>query len=396
MKITQTVFGTFWHFDLARQLEARGHLDHVFSTYPQARLKREGIDRTKISTFPWIHTPEYLLGRYRLLPRWLNDEMGYANALAFDEFTLRHVKECDALIAISGSSLKTGKLVQSRGGIFFCDRGSSHQRYQEEILLEEYRIWGVDLPVSDPRDTVREEAIYEEADAIVVPSSFAARSFVEMGVAGSKVYTIPFGVRLESFSPVSSPPTDCFEVLFVGGVSLRKGIPYLLKAFAQLRCSRKRLRIVGAMGRGMEEILARLPMTDVEVVGTVPQSRLSEVMSSSHAMVLPSVEDGFGLVLGQALASGCPVIATVNTGGPDMITDGVEGFLIPIRDAEVLTERLQNLADEPGLQMRMRDAGLARVSRLGGWESYGDSWEHLLIQKTQPRRDRRPAPSVVG
>jgi starch synthase len=379
MRVVQTVFGVFHHFDLARQLEARGHLEYVFSTWPHARLNREGIPRNKVKTFPWIHTPEYLMRRYGILPHWLDDQMGYANALAFDEFTFRNVKECDALIAISGSSLKTGKMVQARGGTFFCDRGSSHQRYQQQIILEEYQLWGVNLPISDSRDTIREEAIYEQADAVVVPSSFAARSFIEMGVPKEKIHTIPLGVRLDLFSPVRHPPIDCFEVLFVGSVSLRKGVQYLVKAFADLKCDRKRLRIVGGMAKEMPAILAQLPMIDVEVLGPLPQRDLAEIMSSSHVLVLPSIEDGFGLVLGQALASGCPVIATVNTGGPDMISDGNEGFIVPIRNPKILTERLQSLANTPALHAGMREAGLARVDSLGGWNSYGDKWETLLL-----------------
>jgi starch synthase len=63
-----------------------------------------------------------------------------------------------------------------------CDRGSTHQRYQQQILEEEYALWGVTRPVSDERDTVREEAIYQQADAITVPSHFVAQSFVQMGV----------------------------------------------------------------------------------------------------------------------------------------------------------------------------------------------------------------------
>ena len=378
MRVVQTVFGAFWHFDLARELQARGHLECVFSTWPTARLNREGLPPEKLKTFPWIHTPEYLLRKYGLLPRVLDDAMGYANALTFDEYTVRNLPECDALIAISGSSLKTGKLLQARGGVFLCDRGSAHQRYQEQIITEEYRRWKVDQPVSDPRDTAREEHIYEQANAIVVPSSFAARSFAERKVDPAKVHTIPFGVRLEHFSPVSTPSQDVFEVLFVGGVNLRKGIPYLLQAFARLTHPKKRLRIVGGMGRGMEEILRTLPMHDVQILGSVPQSHLPAIMSSSHVMVLPSIEDGFGLVIGQALASGCPVIASVNTGGPDMITEGVDGFIVPIRDVESLCERMQRLADEPVLQQQMRAAGLERVKQLGGWNTYGSLWENLL------------------
>ncbi len=382
MRVVQTVFGVFHHFDLAREMERRGDLSAIYSTWPWKRLQREGIPKSKVHTFPWIHTTEYLARRSGLLPSLIEDWTGYANALAFDEYTVRRIPECDALIALSGSSLKTGALVQRRGGRFFCDRGSSHQRYQERIVSEEYRRWGVSDPVSDERDTRREEEIYALADGITVPSSFAARSFVAMGVDAAKVHTIPYGVRLNHFHPPSAPPGDprhTFEVLFAGSVSLRKGIPYLLEAFAQIQHQRKRLRIAGALSREIVSVLERLPKDNVQFLGSQSQDRLVELMGQSHVLVLPSIEEGLALVQGQALACACPVLATTNTGAEDLFRDEVEGFIVPVRDPEALRQRMQRLIDEPGLCERMRAAALARVSSLGGWDTYGARW-HALLQ----------------
>src|SRR5690348_1229181 len=139
MRIVQAVFGTFHHFELARELNRRGHLEIIYSTFPWQRLKREGLPRDKVQTFPWFHVPEYLLQRRGIGGRWFYDQIGYSNALAFDKWTLRRIPPCDAFIAISGAGLKTGQLVQQRGGKFICDRGSSHQRYQEQIVSGEYR-----------------------------------------------------------------------------------------------------------------------------------------------------------------------------------------------------------------------------------------------------------------
>lgn len=382
MQIVQAVFGVFHHFELARELERRGHLKTIYSTWPWARLKREGLGRRKVETFPWLHTTEMLIGRTGINSAWLSDTLGYTNALAFDEWTLRRIPLCDAFIAISGAGLKTGQLVQQRGGKFICDRGSSHQRYQEQLVSSEYRRWGVDLPVSDIRDTLREEQIYEIADAITVPSRFAARSFVESGVPAEKLRVIPYGVRLERFSRTGEPPTDRFQVLFAGSVGLRKGVPYLLEAFARLRHPAKRLRIAGAIHPDIKRVLDRLPRENVEFLGPVKQDRMAELMSTSHVMVLPSIEEGLALVQGQALACGCPVLCSTNTGGEDLFSDGVEGFIVPIRDIPALTERMQQLADDPALQSKMSEAALQRVQSLGGWEEYGDQWEAFLKEIT--------------
>ncbi len=382
MQIVQAVFGVFHHFELARELERRGHLSVVYSTFPWPRLKREGLPHSRVETFPWLHAPEFLLQRYRIGNRWLYDQMGYSNALLFDEWTLRRIPPCDAFIAISGAGLKTGREVQRRGGHFICDRGSTHQRYQDRIVSEEFRRWGVDQPVTDIRDTLREEEIYEAADAITVPSSFAARSFVDMGLPAEKIHRIPYGVRLERFHRVGEPDAELFEVLFAGSVGLRKGVPYLLEAFERLSHPKKRLRIAGAIQPDIRDVLARLPQKNVEFLGTVSQERMVELMSTSHVMVLPSIEEGLALVQGQALACGCPVIATTNTGAADLFTDGVEGFIVPIRDSEALATRMQQLAEDPSLQQRMSEASLARVRNLGGWKQYGDAWEKLLQELT--------------
>ncbi len=382
MRIVQTVFGAFHHFDLARELEARNHLECVFSSWPRARLNREGLERRHLETFPWVHVAEYMLRRRHMLPAWLEDQLGYANALLFDEYTLRKIPPCDALIALSGSSLKTGALVQQRGGLFFCDRGSSHHRFQEQIVAEEFRHWGLAPPKSDPRDLAREEAIYSLADGIVVPSHASARSFAAMGINPAKLKVIPYGVRLENFKPSGDPPTDCFEVIYVGVLEMRKGLPYLLEAFSKLKVPKKRLRIIGGTARGMESFLRRFPSNGVEYVGSVPQARLPAIMSSSHVLVLPSIEEGLALVQGQALASGCPVIATYNTGADDLFTDSVEGYIVPIRDSASITDRMQRLADDPGLQRQMRAAGIERVKSFGGWSTYGDLWETFLLERT--------------
>jgi glycosyltransferase involved in cell wall biosynthesis len=215
---------------------------------------------------------------------------------------------------------------------------------------------------------------------VTVPSRFAARTFVELGVSAAKVHVIPYGVRLERFQRVGSPPPiqERLEVVFAGHVSLRKGVPYLLEAFARVRHPNKRLRVVGAMDSRLEGILGRFPTDHVEFMGSVAQGRLPEIFSTSHVLVLPSVEEGLALVQAQAMACGCPVLATTNTGAEDLFTDEREGFIVPIRDVDALVERMERLVDEPGLQERMSGAAVERVKGMGGWDRYGDRWAELL------------------
>lgn len=385
MKITQATFGVFHHFELARELNRRGHLERIYSTFPWRRLEREGVPHEKVETFPWVHTAQILLQRKNLLSPALKRLFAYRSATTFDTWMTRRLPPCDALIALSGAGLKAGKLLQSRGGVYICDRGSTHRTFQVDMLREEHRIWNVPFDLYEPLEQAREELIYQQADAIVVPSHVCRDSFVQHGVASERVHVIPYGVRLERFHPDGAPPTGpdaTFEVLFVGGVSLRKGVPYLLKAFAALPHPKKRLRVIGSLDPAFAPLLATLPQENVEFLGSLPQPQLVAYMSQSHVMVLPSIEEGLALVQGQALACGCPVIASTATGSEDLFTDGVEGFIVPIRSVDAIVDRLQRFVDDPTLRDRMSAAALERVKSLGGWREYGDRWETLLHQLT--------------
>jgi starch synthase len=382
MQIALAVFGVYHHFELAHQLHRRGHLQKIYSTWPWARLKREGLPYSLVSTFPLFHTTDYLLNHSRFYPPILSSKMNRWNTLAFDRWTNNKIASCDAFIAISGAGLLTGHKVQAGGGRFICDRGSTHQRYQENVVAEEYRRWNIPQPLNKPHITIREEKIYSLADAITVPSTVAQRSFVAMGIPAEKIHVIPYGVRLDQFTRTEDPPPNSFEVLFAGQVSLRKGIPYLLQAFARLNHPNKRLTIAGAIQDDIRALLGTLPTDNVTFTGALPQSQLAKKMSASHLLVLPSVEEGLALVQGQAMACGCPVLATTATGAEDLFTDGQQGFIVPDRDVDAITQRMQRIADDPNLQHQLSEASLLRVKTLGGWDQYGETWDRLLHQLT--------------
>jgi glycosyltransferase involved in cell wall biosynthesis len=377
MKVVQTVHAKFHHFDLARQLHRHGLLEAIFTGYPRWKLKNENLPPEKIRTFPWLRT--LLMAKWRLgisNPK-LDRELNWWAALSLDAYVKSNLPDCDIFIGISGSGLNTARSVKMRGGRYICDRGSTHIRFAERILSEEFERWGEKLPQIDPRAIEREEQEYQAADAISVPSEFCIRSFVEMGVPVNKLHKIRYGVDLAQFHKFTDPSANRFEVLFVGQVSFRKGVPYLLEGFERLKHPHKRLRLVGAIENEMKSFLRFRHFQNVEFVGPVPQRDLVPIMNSSHVIVLPSIEDGFGMVLSQAMACGCPVICSVNTAGDDLIQDGCEGFVVPIRNAQALAERLEQLCDQPELRDEMGQNALRRVQELGGWDDYGNQFAEL-------------------
>ena len=378
MRVVQTVFGKFHHFHLARQLHQREMLAGIFSSYPSFKLRDQGIPMDLVHTFPYLHMSQFAAMRYGLGSSAFGLELSWWLALTLDSYVASRLPDCDVFIGISGSGLKTGRLAQKRGGKYICDRGSSHIRYTNEILTEEYRRWGQEFEGVYHKHLTREEHEYDQADLITVPSKFARRTYIEMGVPPEKLRHVAYGADLSRFSKVADPPVDSFEVLCVGHIAFQKGVPYLLEAFEKFRHPHKRLTMVGMVAPEMEQFLKGKQWEHVEFLGNVPHARMKDVMSRSHVVVFPSINDGFGMVIGEAMACGCPVISSENSGGMDLIKDGHEGYVVPIRDSASITDRLEQLAQDPVLRETMGVRSLERVASIGGWDTYGRNYVAVL------------------
>jgi glycosyltransferase involved in cell wall biosynthesis len=281
--------------------------------------------------------------------------------------------------ALSSWGADLAPVLHRAGARYVCSRGSSHIEFQQEILEDEFARWAAPSPPRFPRWLVeRELAEYAAADAIAVPSQFVLRTFLERGVPAEKLHRCPYGVDLSRFSP-RPRADDRFRVLFVGSVSIRKGIGYLLEAVRPLVCAGQlELWLVGAVAPDARPLLARHADLFVHQ-GFVPPERLADTYSQGSVLVLPSVEEGLGRVQAQAMACGLPVIATRNTGAEDLLTDGREGFIVPIRDRGAIRERLEWMLEHPDERQAMGAAALRRVASLGGWADYGAAIERMYL-----------------
>ncbi len=380
-KVSLIVPGKFHHFHLARQLLRREMLERVFTFYPIQKLMDQGIPPERIRPVPYLFLLWHLIQGTSLrggdFARGVNWEAAkFLATTAAGEM----LDTTEVIIGLSGSGLESGRKIKSRGGIYICDRGSSHIRYQNRLIAEEFARWKQSYRQDDERVMAREEEEYELADCIVIPSEFTKRSFLEHGVPRQKLRKVPYGVDLSRFGPIEEPDANTFDVLFVGGVSFRKGFPYLLEAFGHFKHPSKRLRVAGHVSPEIERYLKdfRPTLDHVEFLGVIPHSNLKRLMSSSHALVLPSLEEGLALVQGEALACGCPVISSAHSGGEDLFQDGVEGFIVPIRDSLSISDRLTHLAGDRELQQNMRAAAIDGARRIGGWDGYGSNMVSVI------------------
>jgi glycosyltransferase involved in cell wall biosynthesis len=210
---------------------------------------------------------------------------------------------------------------------------------------------------------------YETSDYILCPSEFVRRSFIEKGFAEERLLKVNFGFSAmkHSTEPVTDQAKECFRVLYVGQLHFRKGLRYAIEAFRQLKHPRKEFIIVGARSgvTGLEKI--QLPK-EVSFTGTLKGAELDQQYKKASVFILPSLEEGLALVQLEALSFGVPLLITTSTGGDDIITNGVQGFIVPPADAGALREKLQEMADNKQLLEKMSQQALQTAHSYGNWD----------------------------
>lgn len=237
-------------------------------------------------------------------------------------------------------------------------------RIEKEIVLEEaerWPGWATQLPVIHELYADRRTREWAFADRIVVNSPWSRSALVKQGVPREKIVVVPL-----AFEP--SAPAMPFEhrsshqraltVLWLGSVNLRKGIPYLVEAARLLNRSDITIRVVGPIA--ITDRAMRSAPDSVTFEGRIPRDQTSAVYRSADMFVLPTLSDGFAITQLEAMSYGLPVITTPRCGR--VVTDGVDGSIIPPRDPHSLAERIAQLADDrPRLaEMSMAAAETAR------------------------------------
>ncbi len=227
-------------------------------------------------------------------------------------------------------------------------RGSAHIRAQATLLEEEERRSAMALDRPSPWMIAREEREYALADKIAVPSSFAYETFVREGVPATKLWLLPLGVSAEGFRPArATVEARCarilsgepIRVLNVGTFSLQKGVWDMAAAMRGLPCDQFQVRFVGPIAPEAAR-LAKALSARATFVPARPQRDLPLAYAWADVFVLPTIQDGFGLVLAQAAASALPVVTTPHGAGRDLVQDGMNGWVVPVRAPDALVERL--------------------------------------------------------
>ncbi|MGZ0706802.1 glycosyltransferase family 4 protein [Coraliomargarita sp. W4R53] len=281
----------------------------------------------------------------------------------------------DAIYAYEDGALASFESAQRRNIQRIYELPIGYWRAARRIQTEEAErlpLWAATMPalINSSQKLERKDAELALSNHIIVASRFTADTLKEAPLALATPHIIPLGCPppRESVTP-QGDQTKPLKVLYVGGLSQRKGVAYLLDAVEALGSSVELTLIGKRVGecKPLDDALLKYRWID-----SLPHCDILAAMRQHDVLVFPSLFEGFGLVLSEALSQGMPIISTRHTCAPDIIEDGVEGFIVPIRNAAAISEKLALLNEDRDRLQQMKEAALVRAASMS-WQRYQDT-----------------------
>lgn len=377
LSVDISVFGRFQAFRLAAEMDRLGILGRLYTSYPKAI---RGVDPRRISNVRTLKALEHVVSN--AVPEAMRPATWRFFSDRFDRYAAARIGQNGSsgrhvLHAWASYCLDTLRVAQAHGIRTFLESSCPHPAFKTQLLEEEADRVGVPYQSSRPWvDRVSAEC--ERADRIVVPSRYTRDSFVRLGFPAGKLVTVPLGVDVDEIVPDPGlrAARRPFRVLMVGTDGLRKAAYDLLRAWQLLGLKNAELLIrcgvVGAAGRLLDQ-------PGVRHLPPIGRAALVRLYQQASVFCFPSVDDGFGMVVLEAMAAGLPVIVTEHVGAGDLITDGVEGFVLPIRSPEALAEKILYFYRYPEAARQMgRNA--RRLAERFTWSRYGEAMRQAYLQ----------------
>ncbi len=288
-------------------------------------------------------------------------------------FLTRHQSDIDAVYAYEDGALETFRMAHELHKICIYDLPIGYWRAMRSLLNEERGKnpeWAMTLGgFNDSEEKLRrKDEELRLADKIYVASTFTKKTLEMYPGKLSDIEIIPYG-----FPPINKQREydgirgRKIRALFVGGLSQRKGISYLFEAVKGLNDNIE-LTIVG---RGDIDGCNALKnaLKNVNYIPSLPHDAVLNLMSENDVFIFPSLFEGFGLVITEAMAQGTPVITTDRTCGPDIITDGEDGWIVEAGKAQPIRDLLEKFINNPEILCEVGRAAMNTANKRP-WSCY--------------------------
>ena len=370
------------------------HGRNLFGILPRAvrqelvRRVFDGVDPARISIFPGREVVRLIANRLGL-SALTRHETGWASvdrvSKEFDEQVAQLIRRrhlgAAAVYAYEYAALRSFEAAAELGMRRFYELPTGYWRAGLRILTEERDrnpAWAqtLDLLQDSTQKRQHKDAEISAADHIIVPSAFVRETLREHPDIKATIDVIPYGAPdPKPHAPRARSQADKLRLLYVGNLTQLKGISYLFSAMTALRGAAT-LTLVGAKP-GIDCPMLTAALKEHTWLGAVPHQRVLEIMALHDVLVFPTLFDGFGLVILEAMSQGLVVITTPHAGGSSVIDEGEDGFVVPIRDADAIARRVMELADDRE-RLSVMSAAAVKKAELLSWASRATIFLEIL------------------
>jgi glycosyltransferase involved in cell wall biosynthesis len=330
-------------FPLAKAVAEQGALGCYYSGYPQWKLKAPPA--LQVRTRSWRTSIVY--GLLKFVPeRWRPSSRALFlwQDHGFDRSVAAALQQSDFIHGMPGQCLRTFRAAKQKGIRTVLNHATGPVREWVRIMEPEYRRAGLDVAQVAPYDDAyfaREEEEYALADYHCAASSVVREQLIATGIPSARVWQVPYGADHETFHPGAAPAPAEFRVVFAGQAGLRKGVKTFLEALTLRGEPEWQVDFFGAiLPEAKQDFDAYQGKPRLRFHGPVSQQALADAFRASSVLVLPSIEEGFGLVVPQALNCGMPTIVSDSVGGKDLVRHRHNGSIFPTGDAAALAGEL--------------------------------------------------------
>ncbi len=317
----------FHSLELASELNKKNCLKKLITTYPKNFIKKNyHIPKEKIISLTYLLIVRKSIN---ILPlKYRRIFIGFLNEIYDIIVSIIIPKNFNVFIGWSSVSLKTLKKIKNKNILTFIERGSIHIKEQNEIMQKEYKKYGINYPKILSSSIKREEEEYKLVDKITITSNFVKKTFNKRNIK-NKFFLNPVGVNVKNFYfNKKKIKLNNFNILYVGGVTIGKGLPYLINAFNDLNLKNSNLHLVGKPEKYIKNLVNRINNPNIILHGHKNIKELKKFYQFSNIFCHPSPQDGGPLTLIQSMLNETPAIITSNTMSKDVIKNGVDGFII--------------------------------------------------------------------
>jgi len=332
-------------YDWAKAIHQQGKLQTFYTGYPKFKLP----DHKEFPVCSYSAIVAKNLAMIKYIPenfRPSNRDLYLSQDKAFDKRVAKNFTAAGFFIGMPGQCIKTFKRAKELGDKRILKHAMGSVKNLSEILSEEYEKRGLSLQKETPFNSSYLKQLNKEyalADAHIMASSIGKNQLIEEGVPEKSIWVIPYAANSDIFKASHSSPANSkpFSIVFAGQLSVRKGFIYLQQALEQAGQKNWACHAFGSqLNEVKQDLNSYTGKIPIKFHGAVNQAELAEAMRKADVLVLPSIEDGFGLVVPQALNCGTPCIVSDAVGAKDIITHRENGSIFPSKNSSELYDEL--------------------------------------------------------